>query len=96
MKSLYVKFVVMTLGIMILSFFIAFVVSNAYYQYNLKDSNDEKNTEIATEVASFLEDNPKVSPDEYLTTIADAGYQMYLADGKDEQFFGADFNEHNL
>ena len=42
MKSLYVKFVVMTLGIMILSFFIAFVVSNAYYQYNLKDSNDAK------------------------------------------------------
>ncbi|CAD2071554.1 two-component sensor histidine kinase [Jeotgalicoccus coquinae] len=97
MKSLYVKFVVMTLGIMILSFFIAFVVSNAYYQYNLKDSNDEKNTEIATEVASFIEANPKVSLEEYLTTIADAGYQMYLADGNNnEQFFGADFNNHNL
>lgn len=97
MKSLYVKFVVMTLGIMILSFFIAFVVSNAYYQYNLKESNDEKNTEIATEIASFIEANPNVSLEEYLTTIANAGYQMYLADsGNSEQFFGADFNVHNL
>ena len=94
MKSLYVKFVVMTLGIMILSFFIAFVVSNAYYQYNLKASNDEKNTEIATEIASFIEANPNVSLEEYLTTIADAGYQMYLADtDNNEQFFGAEFNE---
>lgn len=97
MKSLYVKFVVMTLGIMILSFFISFVVSNAYYQYNLKESNDEKNTEIATEIASFIEANPNVSLEEYLTTIADAGYQMYLADSDNsEQFFGADFNEANL
>lgn len=97
MKSLYVKFVVMTLGIMILSFFISFVVSNAYYQYNLKDSNDEKNTKIAMELASFLERNPEVRPEEYLTTTAGAGYQMYLTDGAEtEQFFGADFNEHNL
>lgn len=94
MKSLYVKFVVMTLGIMILSFFIAFVVSNAYYQYNLKASNDEKNTEIATEIASFIDANPEISLEEYLTTIADAGYQMYLADtDNNEQFFGAEFNE---
>ncbi|WP_026859170.1 sensor histidine kinase [Jeotgalicoccus psychrophilus] len=93
MKSLYVKFVVMTLGIMILSFFIAFVVSNAYYQYNLKASNDEKNTEIATEIASFIDANPEISLEEYLTTIADAGYQMYLADtDNNEQFFGAEFN----
>src|SRR5699024_1622377 len=34
---------------------------------------------------------------EYLKTIADAGYQMYLADDSgNTQFFGAEFNEHNL
>ena len=97
MKSLYVKFVVMTLGIMILSFFIAFVVSNAYYQYNLKDSNDAKNTEIATEVAAFIEENPDVSIEDYSATIADAGYQIYLADAAgNTQFFGAEFGELNL
>ena len=71
MKSLYVKFVVMTLGIMILSFFIAFVVSNAYYQYNLKASNDEKNTAIASEVGTFIETQPEMNIEEYLKTIAD-------------------------
>ena len=97
MKSLYVKFVVMTLGIMILSFFIAFVVSNAYYQYNLKESNDEKNTAIASEVGAFIEAQPGMDIEEYLETIADAGYQMYLADGSGStRFFGAEFNEQNL
>ena len=97
MKSLYVKFVVMTRGIMTLSFFIAFVVSNAYYQYNLKDSNDAKNTEIATEVAAFIEENPDVSIEDYSATIADAGYQIYLADAAgNTQFFGAEFGELNL
>ncbi|CEA01748.1 Heme sensor protein HssS [Jeotgalicoccus saudimassiliensis] len=97
MKSLYVKFVVMTLGIMILSFFIAFVVSNAYYQFNLKDSNDEKNTVIAAEIAEFIEGNPDVQIEDYLSTVAASGYQMYLADGEaHKSFFGADFNDHNL
>src|SRR5699024_4325407 len=97
MKSLYVKFVVMTLGIMILSFFIAFVVSNAYYQYNLKESNDEKNTAIASEVGAFIETQPGMNIEDYLETIADAGYQMYLADGSGStRFFGAEFNEQNL
>lgn len=97
MKSLYVKFVVMTLGIMILSFFIAFIISNAYYQYNLKESNDAKNTAITEEIVSFIESNPEVSIEEYAATTADAGYQIYLVDEEfNNQFFGADFGVHNL
>lgn len=42
MKSLYVKFVVITTGIMILSGFLAFLISNAYYQQKLKPYNDKK------------------------------------------------------
>lgn len=97
MKSLYVKFVVMTLGIMILSFFIAFVVSNAYYQFNLKESNDEKNTMIAQEIGGFIEKHPDIQPEEYLSTVAASGYQLYLADDAgNESFFGAEFKERNL
>lgn len=97
MRSLYVKFVVMTLGIMILSFFIAFVISNAYYQYSLKDSNDAKNTEIAAEVGAFIEANPEINIEEYASTIADAGYQIYLTDNENySQFFGAEFGSEKL
>lgn len=42
MKSLYVKFVVITIGIMIFSGIFAFLLSNTYYQQKLKPYNDQK------------------------------------------------------
>ncbi|MFD1064684.1 sensor histidine kinase [Oceanobacillus locisalsi] len=97
MRSLYVKFAAVTIGIMLLSGVIAFLVSNTYYQYSLKPQNDEKNTEIALEMAAFIENNPEVSINDYLSNMADVGYQLYLVDNNgQEQFFGADFRENNL
>lgn len=55
MRSLYVKFVWITIGIMIFSSVIAFFISNTYYQQKLKPENDEKNTEIALNIAEFTE-----------------------------------------
>nr|WP_152658564.1 HAMP domain-containing sensor histidine kinase [Oceanobacillus sp. CFH 90083] len=97
MRSLYVKFAAVTIGIMLLSGVIAFFISNTYYQHSLKPQNDEKNTAIALQMAAFIENNPDISINDYLTNMADAGYQLYLVDnnGKD-QFFGAAFRENNL
>lgn len=97
MRSLYVKFAVVTIGIMLLSGVIAFLASNAYYQHSLKPQNDAKNTTIALEMASFIENNPDTSITDYLTNIADVGYQLYLVDNNgDGQFYGAAFREKNL
>ncbi|GGP09983.1 sensor histidine kinase [Oceanobacillus neutriphilus] len=97
MRSLYVKFAAVTIGIMVLSGVIAFFVSNTYYQHSLKPQNDEKNTSIALEMAAFIENNPEITITDYLTNMADVGYQLYLVDNNgQEQFFGAEFRENNL
>ncbi|WP_316244915.1 HAMP domain-containing sensor histidine kinase [Oceanobacillus jeddahense] len=97
MRSLYVKFAAVTIGIMLLSGVIAFLVSNTYYQHSLKPQNDEKNTEIALEMAAFIENNPEISMNDYLSNMTDVGYQLYLVDNNgQDQFFGADFRENNL
>ena len=74
MKSLYVKFVVITTGIMILSGFLAFLISNAYYQQKLKPYNDKKNTTIALEIAAFAEEHPNINLNEYLENLSAVGY----------------------
>ncbi|SFA87216.1 MULTISPECIES: cell wall metabolism sensor histidine kinase WalK [unclassified Bacillus (in: firmicutes)] len=97
MKSLYVKFVVVTIGIMFLSGILAFFISNTYYQQKLKPFNDQKNTKIALDIAVFVENHPDVNLNEYLENISAIGYQIYLVDplGK-ESYFGAPFRDNSL
>lgn len=97
MRSLYVKFVVITIGIMIISGIFAFLISNAYYQQKLKPYNDHKNTKIALDIAEFTDNHPEINLNEYLENISSIGYQIFLVDnsGK-ESYFGAPFREYNL
>ena len=66
MKSLYTKFVVYTVAIMIGSGVIAFLISNGYYQQKLKPVNDAKNTRIALDIAEFADRHPDMNLTEYL------------------------------
>lgn len=94
MRSLYTKFVVTTLGIMVLSFITAFLISNMYYQQYLKPQNDEKNTGIAMEIADFIENEPALDADRYLENISEIGYQIYMvSENGNQSFYGADFRE---
>ena len=97
MRSLYTKFVVVTIGIMLLSGLLAFFISNAYYQQKLKPYNDLKNTKIALAIASFAEEHPNVSLKEYLQNTSSIGYQIYLVDHSgNEAYFGASFRDNTL
>jgi signal transduction histidine kinase len=97
MRSLYVKFVVMTIGIMILSGILAFLLSNTYYQQKLKPDNDQKNTKIALNIADFAEGHPDIDLKEYLENLSAVGYQLYLVkDSGEETFFGAPFKDKTL
>ena len=97
MRSLYSTFAATTIGIMMLSFLTAFFISNTYYQQYLKPENDAKNTQIAKEMATFIEGNPEVSINEYLENMAAVGYQLYLADDSSNgTFFGSEFREDAL
>ncbi len=97
MKSLYSKFVVVTASIMVLSSVVAFLGSNLYYQQKLKPSNDAKNTEIALDIAEFINENPNIQLTNYLENIAEVGYQIYLVDTDErDYFFGAAFRDTAL
>jgi signal transduction histidine kinase len=97
MRSLYVKFVVMTIGIMILSGILAFLLSNTYYQQKLKPDNDRKNTTIALNIAEFAEGHPDIDLEEYLENLSAVGYQLYLVEDSGEgTFFGAPFKNKTL
>ncbi|MCH6267398.1 sensor histidine kinase [Neobacillus citreus] len=97
MKTLYVKFIVITIGMMLISFILAFVVSNIYYQQKLKPYNDDKNTKVALDIAAFAEGHPEISLTEYLKSITKVGYQIYLVDKDGNRtFFGDPFRDKSL
>lgn len=96
MKSLYIRIVVVTLFIMMISSVIAFIGSNLYYQKILKPSNDKKNTEIAHDVVDLFE---AASMDEstFFDKTAKLSYQFYVTDGKgDGTFYGEEFRNRTL
>ncbi|MFI8685053.1 ATP-binding protein [Rossellomorea sp. NPDC077527] len=95
MSTLYIRIVVVTLLIMIVSSVMAFIGSNLYYQKILKPSNDEKNTEIAHDVVELFE---AASMDEstFFKKTAKLSYQFYVTDGKAGTFYGEEFRNHTL
>ncbi|PUB13326.1 cell wall metabolism sensor histidine kinase WalK [Paenisporosarcina sp. OV554] len=97
MKSLYSKFIVMTLAIMVGSATIGFLLVNTYYHQQLKEQNDLKNVGIAQEMATFIEKNPTVPLGESLEVFGSSGYQLFMADESgDNNFYGGPFRESYL
>ncbi|MBQ0139087.1 MAG: HAMP domain-containing histidine kinase [Kurthia sp.] len=90
MKTLYAKFVLTTIGIMIFSGLLSFVISNVYYHEVLKPKNDEKTTAFALELASFFEQHQELDLHAYLQHSANLGYHVMLVD---EQFKVTNFAE---
>ncbi|WP_066305832.1 cell wall metabolism sensor histidine kinase WalK [Bacillus sp. FJAT-29814] len=97
MKTLYVKFIVITSGMMFFSFILAFLISNTYYQQKLKPYNDEKNTNVALDIVTFAENHENINLKEYLASIAAVGYQICLVDDQGTRtYFGEDFRDKSL
>ncbi|VEF46532.1 sensor histidine kinase [Bacillus freudenreichii] len=97
MKSLYSKFVIFTLGTMIMSGLIAFLAVNTYYHQQLKGKNDEKNMAIAKSLALYIESTQDLNLESYLETQAAAGYKIFVInDRHDTAGYGAAFRVNNL
>lgn len=97
MKSLYSKFVVVTLAIMVGSATIGFILVNTYYHQQLKEQNDLKNVGIAQEMAAFIERNPNVLLEESLEVFGSSGYQLFMAnESGDSNFYGGPFRVSTL
>lgn len=97
MKTLYSKFVWMTLLIMFASGTIGFMIVNTYYHQNLKEKNDEKNVEVASSIVEFIESSNLNSIESLLQTIGDTGYQIYIvSEDEEESFYGGDFRVREI
>lgn len=97
MKSLYAKFLLFTLGIMIASFLIAFLVVNTFYHQQLRGDNDAKNMQIAEDIATYIESEPDLDLEHFLQTEANVGYKLYVVNESGENnLYGPPFREENL
>lgn len=92
MKTLYSKFVWMTLLIMFASVTIGFMIVNTFYHQHLKEKNDAKNIEVANSIVQLIESSKEYDLAPFLKTIGETGYQIYIVneDGE-ENTFGGDF-----
>ena len=96
MKTLYSKFVITTMLVMIGSLCLGFLATNTYYHQVVKEKNDAKNVNIAREIASYIETAKPEDLDKYFTTLGGIGYQIYVTDGVEGQFFGGEYRDKSL
>ncbi|AWV33603.1 sensor histidine kinase [Paenibacillus odorifer] len=96
MKSLYVRMCIVFCSVIVVSSLLGFLVSNIYYQAQIKSQNDAKLTGMAIEVQQFAESHPETMED-YLRSIAKLGYKIYLTDAEGEsRFYGKPFRKEDL
>lgn len=97
MRSLYSKFILFTVGIMLASGLVAFLAVNTLYHQYLKPQNDAKNMQIAENIVAQIEANDAIVLDDLFQMIADVGYKLIVVnDARVSQFFGVPFREDNL
>lgn len=93
MKTLYSKFVITTMLIMIGSLCIGFLMTNTYYHQVIKEKNDAKNVAIAEDIVNYIESSKQMDLDNYLTTLGEIGYQIYVTTGEEHRFFGGEYRD---
>ncbi len=97
MKSLYSKFLWVTIMIMLFSSIAGFFIMNTYYHQVTKAKNDAKNVAIAQSIIKHINEVQDLNLDHYLKTIGDVGYQIYLVDDeKIHKFYGGNYRVRDL
>ena len=97
MRTLYSKFVWMTLLIMFASGILGFMIVNTYYHQNLKEKNDEKNVIVAESIVESINMSRISELDPFLHSIGNTGYQLYIVneDGL-ESAYGGEFRVQKI
>ncbi|MFJ7825731.1 ATP-binding protein [Psychrobacillus sp. NPDC096623] len=97
MRTLYSKFVWMTLLIMFASGTLGFMIVNTYYHHNLKEKNDEKNVLVAKSIVNSINMSNNSELDSFLQSIGNTGYQLYVV-GEDglERAYGGKFRVQRI
>ncbi|SDJ05921.1 hypothetical protein SAMN04488123_1131, partial [Natribacillus halophilus] len=97
MKSFYVRIVLTTFTVMIVSSLLAFFMSNGYYQLYLKPANDAAIMDMAEEIQQYAENEEGGADGDYFSHVGHLGYQLvlYHEDGNTSQY-GSPFRDDDL
>ncbi|PEZ02208.1 sensor histidine kinase [Bacillus sp. AFS018417] len=97
MRSLYSRFVIISIVIMLVSSIVGFLLSNVYYHIYLKPYNSEKILKYAQEVKHLYEKSDEHSREEYLQSISKLGFEIYVVDDhKQGKRYGNAFRKINV
>ncbi|MGM9922373.1 MAG: sensor histidine kinase [Bhargavaea sp.] len=97
MKSLYGKFVLVSVLVLTGGLVLSYLIVNSVYHRVMKEDNDAKHVAIADSMATFIGENSNLDLDQYMRTQADAGYILYVTDREgDGSFYGGPFDDKTL
>ncbi|MCM3737844.1 HAMP domain-containing histidine kinase [Bacillus cytotoxicus] len=97
MRSLYSRFVIISIVIMLVSSMIGFLLSNVYYHLYLKPYNSEKILKYAQEVKHLYEQSNEQNREEYLQSISNLGFEIYVVDDRKQgKRYGNAFRKINV
>lgn len=97
MRSLYSRFVIISIFIMLISSVVAFLLTNVFYHVYLKPYNNEKILKYAEEVKYLYEKDTELNKNHYLQSISNLGFEIYLVDDqKQGKRYGDDFKKMNI
>ncbi|WP_059105026.1 HAMP domain-containing sensor histidine kinase [Shouchella shacheensis] len=97
MKSFYVRIVLTTFTVMVVSSLLAFFISNGYYQLYLKPANDAEIMEVAEEVKQYAQNEEGGADGAYFSHVGHLGYQLVLYhEGGNTSQYGSRFRDDDL
>ncbi|GIP35184.1 HAMP domain-containing sensor histidine kinase [Paenibacillus sp. J2TS4] len=92
MRTLYIRIVLTFIGISMISSIVALALVNFYYLGNMREYSEQKIMNIANEIRKLYEETPEMNRENYLTRVANMGFQIYVVNGRMEgEFYGAPF-----
>lgn len=96
-KSLYLRIAIYTIVVILFSALISFLMTNVYYHFNLKPSNDEKIMKTLKEAKQFQKDMGSNQIHRYFKHLGEMNYQLLVVDNNGKKtFYGEPFRKDSL
>lgn len=97
MRTLYIRIVVTFMLISLVSGVLALLLANAYYAEKLRAYNEQKILNIGKEIRALYEKTPGLELGDYLSHVANMGFQIYAVDDRMRSFsYGAPFKHQQI
>lgn len=96
-KTLYSRIAIYTITVILFSAFISFVLTNIYYHFNLKASNDAKIMKTLKKARNYENAQNTQSLSSYFKHLGDMNYQILTVDNHGtKHFYGEPFRRDTL